>query len=538
MGQEQLKTYLASARRLWVSLSPGRRIGLLVTLGLGVGLVLTILNWVQNPDYAVLYRGLAESDAAAVTAKLKELGVPYRLEAGGSTVLVPAAQVPDVRLQLAAAGLPQNGGWGLELFSQPGLIVTDFAQRVNYQRALEGELARTIGRLEGVESARVHLVLPRSSPFAVSGATGASSPPAPTASVVLRLRSGARLGDEQVRAITYLVSGAVEGLKPENVTIVDGSGRLLWSGAEGAASGGAPGGRAFDAQRRVIEQELTQKAQSVLDRLVGAGNSVVQVSAVLDTDQYQAQIETLNPRSQPGALRASRQITETFRGTGTVPGGVPGTESNIPTYPAVTGGQGQSEYQRQEVQNSFDASRSVEHIVRAPGSIRRLSVGVVVDSNSAAAAQLDNIRQLVAAAVGIDPNRGDLLTVQAMPLQSGAESVGGPASGAEGGLPPELQRALAIARVAALVVAPLALILLVFLLLRRTRTYYAVPAGPAPGPAVAPPAPPEAALAGVGEETPAPLAPGYVEQLSSIARQRPEVIAQVIQGWLSEEDTR
>jgi flagellar M-ring protein FliF len=533
MGQ-QLKPYLESARRLWASLSPGRRIGLLVTFGLGVALVLAIVNWVQNPDYAILYRGLAESDAAAVTTKLKELGVPYRLEDGGGTILVPAAQVPDVRLQLAAAGLPQNGGWGLELFGQPGLIVTDFAQRVNYQRALEGELARTIGRLEGVESARVHLVLPRSSPLALAGD---QKPPAPTASVVLRLRSGARLGDEQVRAITYLVSGAVEGLKPENVTIVDGSGRVLWSGVEGGAPG-APGSRVFDAQRRVVEQELTQKAQSVLDRLVGAGNSVVQVSALLDTDQYQAQIETLNPRSQPGALRTSRQITETFRGTGTVPGGVPGTESNIPTYPAVTGGQGQSEYQRQEVQNSFDASRSVEHIVRTPGSIRRLSVGVVVDSNAAAPAQLDNIRQVVAAALGIDPQRGDVLTVQAMSLQPTAEGAGGPpAQGAEG-LPPELQRALAVARVAALVVAPLALILLVFLLMRRTRTYYAVPAGlAAPAPAVAPPEP-EAIPAGAAPETPVPLAPGYAEQLSGIARQRPEVIAQVIQGWLNEESNR
>jgi flagellar M-ring protein FliF len=533
MGQ-QLKPYLESARRLWASLSPGRRIGLLVTFGLGVALVLAIVNWVQNPDYAILYRGLAESDAAAVTTKLKELGVPYRLEDRGGTILVPAAQVPDVRLQLAAAGLPQNGGWGLELFGQPGLIVTDFAQRVNYQRALEGELARTIGRLEGVESARVHLVLPRSSPLALAGD---QKPPAPTASVVLRLRSGARLGDEQVRAITYLVSGAVEGLKPENVTIVDGSGRVLWSGVEGGAPG-APGSRVFDAQRRVVEQELTQKAQSVLDRLVGAGNSVVQVSALLDTDQYQAQIETLNPRSQPGALRTSRQITETFRGTGTVPGGVPGTESNIPTYPAVTGGQGQSEYQRQEVQNSFDASRSVEHIVRTPGSIRRLSVGVVVDSNAAAPAQLDNIRQVVAAALGIDPQRGDVLTVQAMSLQPTAEGAGGPpAQGAEG-LPPELQRALAVARVAALVVAPLALILLVFLLMRRTRTYYAVPAGlAAPAPAVAPPEP-EAIPAGAAPETPVPLAPGYAEQLSGIARQRPEVIAQVIQGWLNEESNR
>ncbi len=528
MAPEQLRAYLDSVRRLWGSLSPGRRIGLLVTLGLGVALALAILNWMHNPDYAVLYRGLAESDAAAVTAKLKELGVPYRLEDGGATVLVPAAQVPDVRLQLAAAGLPQNGGWGLELFSQPGLIVTDFAQRVNYQRALEGELARTIGRLEGVESARVHLVLPRPSPF-----TERAQPA--SASVVLRLRTGARLGDEQVRAITYLVSGAVEGLKPENVTIVDGSGRLLWSGADGAS---LPAVR-LDGQRRLVEQELAQKVQAVLDRLVGPGKSVVEVSAVLDTDQYEAQIETLNPRNQTGALRASREITETFRGTGTVPGGVPGTESNVPTYPAVTGGQGQSEYQRREVQNNFDAARSIERVVRTPGGIRRLSVGVVVDSAAAGGqAQLDNIRQVVAAAAGIDPNRGDVLNLQALPLQAGAEA--GPPPAPEAAIPPELQRALAIGRVAALVVAPLALILLVFLLLRRTRTYYAIPA-PVVGPSALEPGPAPSQAAGLSaaaEEQPVPLAPGYVEQLSGIARQRPEVIAQVIQGWLNEENTR
>ncbi len=518
MGQGQFKAYLDGALKLWASLSPGRRVGLIVVVGLGAALALAIVSWLQNPDYAVLYRGLNESDAAAVTAKLREMGVNYRLADGGATILVPAAQVPDVRLQLAAAGLPQNGGWGLELFSQPGLIVTDFAQRVNYQRALEGELARTIGRLEGVEQARVHLVLPRPSPF-----TERSQPA--SASVVLRLRPGARLGDEQVRAITYLVSGAVEGLKPENVTVVDNTGRLLWSGAHAA-----PGAR-LEEQRRVVELELAQKVQTVLDRLVGAGNSVVQVSAVLDTDQYEAQVETLNPRNPSGALRASREVTETFRGTGTVPGGVPGAESNVPTYPAVTGGQGQSEYQRREVNSTFDAARSVERVVRTPGGIRRLSVGVVVDAGAVPAAQLDSLRQVVAAAAGIDPNRGDTLTVTALPLQARPEETAAPAP------PADLERTLALGRLAALVVAPLALILLVFLLLRRTRTYYAVPvpaAGPPPGPSLGPRE--EAELP--AEEPPVPLGPGYVEQLTGIARQRPEVIAQVIQGWLNEESTQ
>ncbi len=515
----QFKAYLDTVRQLWASLSPGRRVGLILVLGLGVALAAAIIGWVQNPDYAVLYRSLNESDAAAVTAKLRELGVNYRLADGGTTILVPAAQVPDVRLQLAAAGLPQNGGWGLELFSQPGLIVTDFAQRVNYQRALEGELGRTIGRLEGVEQARVHLVLPRPSPF-----TERSQPA--SASVVLKLRPGARLGDEQVRAVTYLVSGAVEGLKPENVTVADNTGRLLWSGASAA-----PGAR-LEEQRRVVELELTQKVQTVLDRLVGAGNSVVQVSAILDTDQYEAQVETLNPRNPTGALRASREITETFRGSGTVPGGVPGVESNVPTYPAVTGGQGQSEYQRREVNNTFDASRSVERVVRTPGGIRRLSVGVVVNDGTVTAAQLENLRQVVAAAAGIDPNRGDTLTVTTLPFQPRPEEA------AASTPPTDLERTLAYGRLAALVVAPLALILLVFLLLRRTRTYYAVPApAPAPPPAATVDTGTEESELRAGEQ-PVPLAPGYVEQLTGIARQRPEVIAQVIQGWLSEENTR
>ncbi len=215
--------------RLWNSLGRRQQV-VLVVLGVGVVVLLGMLAmWAGQPEYTTAYTNLSEQDAAAIVQQLQKQQVPYQLIGNGTTIRVPANRVYAIRLDMARLGLPKGGGVGFELFdgnNLSSLVVTDFAQRINFQRALEGELGRTIGGLDAIEQARVHLVIPERTLFTEQAKE-------PTASVMVRLRSGRKLSEEQVWAIGNLVASSVEGLRPENVTIVDVNGRVLAEGAGG-----------------------------------------------------------------------------------------------------------------------------------------------------------------------------------------------------------------------------------------------------------------------------------------------------------------
>ncbi|MHB8767332.1 MAG: flagellar basal-body MS-ring/collar protein FliF, partial [Deferrisomatales bacterium] len=255
----------AQLRELWGRLSAAQR-GVLVAVSAAlVAGFLSLAFWVGTPEYSVLFGRLAADDAGKVVERLRTDGIPYQLRDGGATVLVPADRVYDVRLTLAGEGIPQGGVVGYEIFDGSSFGMTDFAQKVNYARALEGELTRTIRRLEGVEGARVHLVLPERRLFQEAAE-------AATASVVLQLRPGRAPTAKQVQGVVYLVSSSVEGLAPERVTVVDTRGNMLYQVADEAA--GLLGAGQLE-HKRGYEKDLERRVRELLERVVGQGAAVV-----------------------------------------------------------------------------------------------------------------------------------------------------------------------------------------------------------------------------------------------------------------------
>ena len=271
----------------------------------------------RDPAYAMLYSNLEEQDAAAVVAKLRETRVPFRLEADGSQIWVPGATMHETRLALAAEGLPRGTGVGFEIFDQQRFGESEFAEQVKYHRALEGELSRTISHLDGVESARVHLVLPQRNLFA-------SDESQATASVVLKLRTGARIGDDRVRGVVHLVASSVRGLTAENVTVVDGDGRPL-AGGEQAEEELAS--RSLEV-RRSVERSKERAVQQLLDATLGVGVSIVRVAAELSFAREERTEERYNPETV--ATRSFQITEEGGAASGPTTSGVPVTPSNLP----------------------------------------------------------------------------------------------------------------------------------------------------------------------------------------------------------------
>ncbi|MBI4504537.1 MAG: flagellar M-ring protein FliF [Chloroflexi bacterium] len=394
----------------WRQLSAVQR---LTAAGFGLALVagvFALLMWARAPELGVAFSNLRPEDAAAVTAKLKEQNIPFELSADGRVIRVPQARVPEVRLQMASQGLPAGGVVGFEVFNQQNFAMTDFSQRVNFQRALEGELTRTIAALDAVDQVRVHLALPQPSLF-VQGARE------PSGSVTLRLKPGRRLSADQIAGVRHLVASAVEGLKPENVTVVDSRGEVLSDTQEAAAE------RLTERQRaaqREVERELQQRAQQMLDQVLGPERAVARVRAELNWDRFETTREVLSPGGPGGqqVLRSSKEVNETFSGSPATTGGIPGTASNIPgVVGAQTGAQSAANWQRQETVTNFEVSKAVERLVRQPGDLKRLSVAVVVDSQTPnVAAQLAQIETSVSAALGINPDRGDAIQVSSIPF--------------------------------------------------------------------------------------------------------------------------
>ncbi len=407
---------------------------LLIVLGLGF-----LIYNSARPGYQPLYANLTAHDAGILAAKLKAAGVPFKVASDGSTLEVPADQLYDTRLSLASQDLPLGGGVGFEIFDKNNFGVTDFTQQVDYQRALEGELSRTIGHLSEVEGARVNLVMPKPELYS------SQEKPA-TASVVLDLRPDADLSQGQILGIVKLVAASVEGLDPKNVTLLDSHGDVLSdtvrddlldeeSDAKGGADGALGGGRLLkqtngemEVQER-FEHDMERRISGMLDRVLGPNRAAVRVTAELNFDQVQENSETYQPvANNQGLPRSSQRKVESYTGTGTMPaGGVPGTETNIPGYQAPGGGIGggiggayggygyyptasNSSYTKTEDTVNYEMDKTVSNVVEAPGAVKRLSVAVMVDSLQPQ--QVDSIRQAVIAAAGLDIARGDQVAVE------------------------------------------------------------------------------------------------------------------------------
>ncbi|MBI4277483.1 MAG: flagellar M-ring protein FliF [Armatimonadetes bacterium] len=355
----------------------------------------------RRPDSVPLYGRLTTEEASQVVAKLQSLGIPYQVGGAGTTILVPQDRVYQVRLQLASEGVPRGGGAGFELFDKTTLGATEMSQRVNYQRALQGELVRTIQTLEEVESARVHLALPQERLYTESN-------PLPTASIVLRQRPGATLSRRQIRGITHLAASSVDRLSPERVTIVDAQGNLLSGGQQDAAALGP----AASGEREQIEVAMEQKLQTMLDRVLGPSRSVVRVSADVDTNRRQVEEEAFAKDTR--APRSEVSIEETYEGKGGSPAGGPaGQKPSTPSYATTAAGGSNSQYSRKETRTTFEVTKRIERSVSTGGTIRRLSVAVLVDQK-VPKEQLEAIRAAVTASAGIDTARKDTIEVRAV----------------------------------------------------------------------------------------------------------------------------
>lgn len=414
------------------------RLLLLVSIAAAFAVIIAALLWAKAPEYRVLYSNISDQDGGAVISQLEQMNVPYRFSESGGAILVPVDNVHDARLKLAQMGLPKGGAVGFELLDKEKFGISQFSEQVNYQRALEGELSRTIETLGPVRHARIHLAIPKPSLFV-------REQKQPTASVTLNLYPGRAMDNGQVSAIAYMVSSAVPGLPVGNVTVVDQNGRLL------TQSGGDEQSLNASQLKYVaeVEADYQQRIQAILTPIVGSQNVHAQVTAQVDFSVHEQTAEQYQPNNNPDkmALR-SRQTSQSQQSGGSGSGGVPGALSNQPSPPAsapvetpapaaqgnatagkTTSASGPSNSRNDETAN-YEVDRTLTHTKRGKGGLERLSVAVVVNYTTDAegkpaaltTAQMEQINQLVRGAMGYSEQRGDIVNVVNSPFNDSQEA--------------------------------------------------------------------------------------------------------------------
>ncbi|HWQ56919.1 MAG TPA: flagellar basal-body MS-ring/collar protein FliF [Bryobacteraceae bacterium] len=407
---------IGQLRAVSANLSVRQRWTIAAAAVLVVTSLLLFTRWSTQTVYKPLYTALAPGDAGAVVAKLKQANVEYRLEDNGTAVLVPDERLSELRLQMAVDGLPKTGRLGFEIFDKTNLGLTDFAEHVNYRRALEGELERSLGHLQEIEEARVHLTFPKDSVFLEA------RQPA-KASVMLRLRGGVRLSEQNVQAVCHLAASAVEGLAPEAVSVLDTNGNLLNRPRSGSDDEQAASEAALD-YRRQIERELTRKIRGTLEPLLGAGRFETGVSVECDLTSGERSEEMYDP--ERSVMLTSQKSEDSTAGVSTA--GVPGTPSNLPraAAPALSGRAGLN---RSTENITYQSSRVVNRVRQPQGTVKRVSVGLLVDQDvrwegtppnqrrvlvPPSAETLRRIRDVVAGVVNFDQRRGDQIVVESL----------------------------------------------------------------------------------------------------------------------------
>jgi len=406
-------------------------------LGGGIAALIAIFvamtMWGREGDYRVLYANLSDKDGGAILAQLQQMNVPYKHTDGGAAIMVPADKVHDIRLKLAAAGLPKGSVTGFELMESQKFGVTQFQERLNFQRGLEGELTRSIQTLSGVQSARIHLALPNQNGFFREQQKA-------SASVVLSLYPGRTLDRAQIAGIVHLVSSSVPEMSPKAVSVVDQSGALLSGSTEAADQSG------LDAQQlqyvRQMEANYTQRIRDILEPVVGKDNFRAQVNADLDFAQVESTAEEYKPNQgqAPAAVR-SQQSTEQNGAGSALPSGIPGAMSNQPPVPATApingasqalqaaGGSTTGGSSRREAVTNYEVDKTVRVTRNATGTIKRLNAAVVINHRTTTDAkgktttqaipqeELDKLTALVQETIGFDQQRGDSVKVVNTPFQ-------------------------------------------------------------------------------------------------------------------------
>ena len=402
------------------SLTPQKKFVVLFLVVSAVGGIAIFSLIANRPDFGILYANLEESDSAEVVAKLQEKHIPYRLAIGGKAIEVPKDKIYELRLAMASEGLSLDGVVGFELFDKDSWNMSRFQQKINYRRALEGELARTIMSVEEVERARIHLVLPDRSPFF------RAEDSRPKASVILKMRRSGRMQPAQVKAIVHLVSASIEGLQPDDVSVIDTEGNLLTGANQQDESVEAISSYHLE-YKRELENSLEGRVTQMLEKVVGAGNAVVRVSADVDFRKVEQQEELYDPDSM--VVRSEQKRSEKVGGV--VAARVPGLKANQPGGGGGTGiAQGQPSEKKEQVLN-YEINKVVKHMVESPGAIQRLSVAVLVhQKEDAEETQLPRLISLVKGAIGFDEKRGDQVQVVSTPfdksLREGPDEIPSP----------------------------------------------------------------------------------------------------------------
>ncbi|UCD58326.1 MAG: flagellar M-ring protein FliF [Candidatus Hydrogenedentota bacterium] len=355
---------------IWRSLSLQQRVFLVLGFAIAFTGLISLTLWQTTPQYDVLFANLQQRDAAEVVEKLKAINVPYKLADSGATIMVPGNRVAETRLTLALEGLPRGGGVGYEIFDRTRLGITSFEQKVNLKRATEGELARTINQLAEVQWSRVQIAVPEERLFTEQRQE-------PTASVFLNVVPGRSLTRRQIQGIQHLVASSVEGLSPKSITILDQYANPLAMPTEPYIATAELSASQFEL-RSHVERHFHSKLQSMFDRVLGPGKSVISVSADLDFDSIERTEEKYDPDG--AVVRSEQRQTESTTSPSGQPEGVAGVSANLPTVAPLTAVSfGGPQRRTSSSITNYEISKTVEHIIKSPSSIKSISVAVAVD---------------------------------------------------------------------------------------------------------------------------------------------------------------
>jgi flagellar M-ring protein FliF len=537
-------------------LSGSQKIGLMVAIAAIIAIVIGSVMWGQTPDYRVLYSNLSDRDGGAIIESLQQMNVPYKFTEGGGAVLVPANLVHETRLKLASQGLPKGGNVGFELMENQKFGTSQFLEQVNYQRALEGELARSVQTLASVQSARVHLAIPKPSVFV-------KDQQKPSASVILSLNAGRTLDAGQVSAIVHLISSSVPEMSAKSVTLVDQNGTLLSAMREG-------GTEVLDASQlkylRQIEQDYVKRIQDIIIPLVGANNVRAQVTADLDFSQSEQTAESYGPNQPPNqAAVRSQQSTESVNSNGAGgPAGVPGALSNQPPVPATApivnpassvASSAATSSTHKEATTNFEVDRTIRHTKLPVGSIKRMSVAVVVNhrtvldkkgnpsSKPLSDEEKAQITALVKEAMGYDEKRGDSLEVINSAFTDDKEVLPDVPLWKQPGMIDLAKELLKYGLIAGVMLA------LIFMVIRPAFKNLAPPPPPEPGEeggesaaegAAHPAGHDDMTTAGAGADAAsgglnrgAPSYENHVQAVKQLAQQDPKIVATVVKEWVN-----
>ncbi len=410
-------------------LSTEKKLGLMVATAAIIAIIVGAWMWSQTPDYRVLYSNVSDQDGGAIISSLQQMNVPFKFDQGGNSILIPGNQIHEIRLRLATQGLPKGGLAGFELMENQKFGSSQFLEQINYQRALEGELARSVQSLSAVQSARVHLAITKPSVFA-------REKQQPSASVLLNLYSGRLLSEEQVSAIVHLVSSSVPNLPVKNVTVVDQNGNLLSTQSDNKTETGLDASQLY--YLKELEDGYTKRIEAIISPITGPNNVRAQVTADVDFSRIERAEEIYRPNNsetEPASIR-SQQNTESLSTNSPIESGIPGALTNRPPEPdnaAIEFNEDGEEVvnnpveiptdRRTESTINYEVDKTVQHTRQSIGGIKRLSAAVVVNyrphtdeegnisHEPLTTEEITKINDLVKEAMGFNGNRGDTLTV-------------------------------------------------------------------------------------------------------------------------------